>query len=124
MLNALKNLNIKYAWIVNSEDGLDEISPYAKTNVVQLKNGEISEIIIDPKELNIGANKFDDLLGDDAQFNASKMIDIFKGEDNDFSKAVCLNAAAGLMVTEKIQNLKMLMILQDHIYYLVKHLKI
>jgi len=99
--NALKNLNIKYAWIVNSEDGLDEISPYAKTNVVQLRNGEISEIIIDPKKLNIGANKFNDLLGDDAKFNASKMIDIFKGEDNDFSKAVCLNTAAGLIVTEK-----------------------
>ena len=103
---ALKNLDIKYAWIVNSEDGLDEISPYAKTNVVQLKNGEISEIIIDPKELNIGANKFDDLLGDDAKFNASKMIDIFKGEDNDFSKAVCLNAAAGLMVSEKNSKFK------------------
>ena len=29
------------------------------------------------------------------------MIDIFKGEDNDFSKAVCLNAAAGLIVAEK-----------------------
>ena len=98
---ALRNVNIKYAWIVNSEDGLDEISPYAKTNVVQLKNGEISEIIIDPKKLNIGANKFDDLLGDDAKFNASKMINIFKGEDNDFSKAVCLNAAAGLIVAER-----------------------
>ena len=98
---ALKNLNIKFAWIVNSEDGLDEISPYAKTNVMQLKNGKISEIIIDPKELNIDANKFDDLLGDDAKFNASKMINIFKGEDNDFSKAVCLNVAAGLIVTEK-----------------------
>ena len=31
---ALKNLNIKFAWIVNSEDGLDEISPYAKTTPV------------------------------------------------------------------------------------------
>ena len=29
------------------------------------------------------------------------MINIFKGEDNDFSKAVCLNAAAGLIVAEK-----------------------
>ena len=99
--NALKNLNIKFAWIVNSEDGLDEISPYAKTNVVQLKNNKISEITIDPNELNINANKFDNLLGDDAKFNAAKMIDIFKGEDNDFSKAVCLNAAAGLIVAEK-----------------------
>ena len=28
------------------------------------------------------------------------MINIFKGEDNDFSKAVCLNAAAGLIINE------------------------
>jgi anthranilate phosphoribosyltransferase len=98
---ALKNLDIKFAWIVNSDDGLDEISPYAKTNVVQLKNGKISEFTIDPNKLNIGANKIDDLLGDDAEFNAGKMVDIFKGEDGDFSKAVCLNAAAGLIVSEK-----------------------
>ena len=98
---ALNNLDIKYAWIVNSEDGLDEISPYTKTNIVQLKNGKISEITIDPKNLNIAANKFEDLIGDDAQFNAKKMVDIFKGEDCDFSKAVCLNAAAGLIVAEK-----------------------
>ena len=97
----LKNLNIKFAWIVNSEDGLDEISPYAKTNVIQLKDGKISEIIIDPKTLNVNAEKFENLIGDDADFNAKKMIEIFKGQDNDFSKAVCLNAAAGLIVSEK-----------------------
>ena len=104
--NALNNLNIKFAWIVNSEDGLDEISPYAKTNVVQLKDNKISEITIDPNELNIDANKFEDLVGDDAKFNADKMINIFKGEDNDFSKAVCLNAAAGLIVAEKFSSFK------------------
>jgi len=98
---ALKNLGIKFAWIVNSEDGLDEISPYAKTNVVQLKGGKISEITINPNKLNIGANKFEDLLGDNAEFNAKKIVDIFKGKDCDFSKAVCLNAAAGLIVAEK-----------------------
>jgi len=102
--NALKNLNIKFAWIVNSEDGLDEISPYTNTNVVQLKNNEISNLVIDPKKLNVNADKFKNLLGDDAQFNANKMIDIFKGEDNDFSKAVCLNAAAGLVIMEKQLN--------------------
>ena len=102
--SALKNLNIKFAWIVHSEDGLDEISPYDKTNVVQLKNGVISEILINPKDLNIKANNFKNLLGKDAKFNSDKMIDIFKGEDNDFSKAVCLNASAGLIVAEKYDN--------------------
>ena len=104
--NALNNLNIKLAWIVHSEDGLDEISPYAKTRVVQLKDNKISEIIIDPSTLNINADKFNNLLGDDAKFNANKMINIFKGEDNDFSKAVCLNAAAGLIVAEKHSEFK------------------
>ena len=99
--DALNNLNIKFAWIVNSEDGLDEISPYEKTNVIQLKYGIISEITIDPKELNIKTNQFEDLLGDDSLYNANKIINIFKGEDNDFSKAVCLNTAAGLIVAEK-----------------------
>ena len=105
--NALNNLDIKFAWIVNSEDGLDEISPYAKTNVIQLKDNKISEITIDPKELKINADKFENIVGNDAKFNANKLINIFKGEDNDFSKAVCLNAAAGLIVSEKYDDFKL-----------------
>ena len=104
--NALNNLDIKFAWIVNSEDGLDEISPYAKTNVIQLKDNEISEIIIDPTELNVNADKFENLIGNDAKFNSDKILNIFQGEDNDFSKAVCLNAAAGLMISEKYNDFK------------------
>ncbi len=105
--NALKNLEIKFAWIIHSEDGLDEISPYTKTNIVQLKDNNISEITIDPKKLNINAEKFQNLIGDDAKFNADKMNNIFKGVDNDFSKAVCLNAAAGLIVSEKYDDFEL-----------------
>ena len=76
----LKNLNLKFAWIVNSEDGLDEISPYAITNVIQLKDGQISEIKIDPNILGVNVDNFKNLVGDDAKFNADKMIEIFKGE--------------------------------------------
>ena len=63
----LKNLNLKFAWIVNSEDGLDEISPYATTNVIQLKDGQISEIKIDPNALGVNADNFKNLVGDDAK---------------------------------------------------------
>ena len=102
--NALKDLKIDFAWIVNSEDGLDEISPYAKTNVVQLKNNNITQIVINPKELNIKPNNFENLLGKDPEYNSQKILEIFKGEDNDFSLAVCLNAAAGLIVCNKHEN--------------------
>ena len=102
--DALNNLDIKFAWIVNSQDGLDEISPYAKTNIIQLKDKKITEIIIDPKELALNADKFENLIGNDSKFNAEKILNIFKGEDNDFSKAVCLNAAAGLIVNDTYKN--------------------
>merc|ERR1711991_1091267 len=72
--------------------------------VIQLKDNKITEIVIDPVELNVNADNFKNLIGDDAKFNAEKMITIFKGEDNDFPKAVCLNAAAGLIVNETHQN--------------------
>ena len=104
--NALKDLKISNAWIVNSEDGLDEISPYSTTNVCQLKNVEITNTTIDPVELNIKTKGFDTILGQDADYNSKKIIDIFKGEDNDFSIAVCLNAAAGLIVSEDKNNFK------------------
>ena len=104
--NALKDLKIKFAWIVNSNDGLDEISPYDKTIVKQLRNGEINEMIIDPKELKVNAEGFDKIVGNDAKFNSQKIIDIFKGNDNDFSKAVSLNAAAGLIISEREDNFK------------------
>ena len=38
-------------YIVHSDDGMDEISPFAKTNIVELKNKNINEFIIDPKDL-------------------------------------------------------------------------
>ncbi len=99
--DALKNLNLKKALIVNSEDGLDEISPYANTNIIELDNGKIKESILNPKDLNIKVNNFEHIVGKDPDYNAEKIKEIFKGEDNDFSIAVCLNAAAGLLVAEK-----------------------
>jgi len=103
---ALKNLNLKKALIVHSQDGLDEISPYANTDIVELTDGKIKESILNPKDLNIKADKFENIVGKDPGHNAEKMKEIFKGKDNDFSVAVCLNAAAGLVVAEKSKSFK------------------
>ena len=113
---ALKNLNLKKALIVNSEDGLDEISPYANTNIVELYNGEIKETILNPNELGIKAGKFENIIGKGPDYNSEKIREIFQGKDNDFSIAVCLNAAAGLIVADKVSSFKEGYIkLRDHI---------
>tara|TARA_B100000965_G_scaffold377806_1_gene372129 strand:+ start:928 stop:1920 length:993 start_codon:yes stop_codon:yes gene_type:complete len=103
---SLKNLNLKKALILNSQDGLDEISPYANTNIVELSNGKIKEFVLNPKDLGIKASNFENIVGKDPGYNAEKIKEIFQGKDNDFSIAVCLNAAAGLLVAEQLTSFK------------------
>ena len=99
--NALKNLQSEHAWVVHSEDGMDEISPFAVTNIVELKNNKINEIKIDPKKIGVKFNNPDNLKGQNAGYNANKIIDIFSGSKNEFSEAVCLNSAAALIICNK-----------------------
>ena len=99
--NALKNLRSKHAWIVHSEDGMDEISPFAITNVIELKNDKISETKIDPKKIGVKFNNPDNLKGQDANYNANKIIDVFSGTKNEFYEAICLNTAAALIICNK-----------------------
>ena len=103
---ALKENNIMHAYIVHSDDGMDEISPFAKTNVIELKDKKISEFTIDPKELGIHSNKKEVLKGKNAKYNSEKIIEIYKGKTNEFSQSVALNVAAGLIVSGKESEFK------------------
>ena len=103
---ALKENNVVHAYIVHSDDGMDEISPFAKTNVVELKDEKINEFIIDPKDLGINSSNKENLKGKNAKYNSEKIIDIYKGSSNEFSQSVALNAAAGLVVAGKENNFK------------------
>ena len=103
---ALKENGVIHAFIVHSEDGMDEISPFAKTNVVELKDKTIKEFTIDPKTLGISSSNKENLKGKNAIYNAEKIIEIFKGQKNEFSQSVALNAAAGLIVAGKESDFK------------------
>jgi anthranilate phosphoribosyltransferase len=96
---ALKENNVVHAYILHSDDGMDEISPFAKTNIVELKNGKINQFIINPKDLGINSGNKDNLKGKNAEYNAEKIVEIYKGKLNEFSQSVALNVAAGLIVS-------------------------
>jgi anthranilate phosphoribosyltransferase len=103
---ALRENNVVHAYIVHSEDGMDEISPFAKTNVVELKDKEINEFTIDPKKLGINSSNKDNLKGKNAEYNSEKIIEIYKGKTNEFSQSVALNVAAGLIVSGRENEFK------------------
>ena len=98
---ALKENNVVHAYIVHSDDGMDEISPFAKTSIVELNDKNINEFKIDPKKLGINSTNKNNLKGKNAVYNAQKIIEIYKGTNNEFTQAVALNAAAGLIVSGK-----------------------
>ena len=103
---ALKENNVVHAYIVHSDDGMDEISPFAKTSIVELKDGKINEFTIDPKDLGINSDNKDSLKGKNAEYNAEKIVEIYKGKSNEFSQSVALNVAAGLIVSGKENDFK------------------
>jgi len=115
--NALKNLKSKHAWIIHSDDGMDEISPFATTNIIELKNDKINELKIDPKKIGVRFNNPDNLRGKDPDYNANKIIDVFGGSKNEFSEAICLNSAAALIVCNKFNNF------HDAYEFSIKHLE-
>ena len=77
------------------------------TDILNLcEENKIKGFTIDPNELNILNKNTDNLKGKNAEYNAQKIIDIYKGEDNEFSDAVALNVGAGLIITGKEKEFK------------------
>ena len=103
---ALKENGVVHAYVVHSEDGMDEISPFEKTNIVELREGKITQFSIDPKNLGLNLNNKENLKGKNAEYNSQKIVEIFKGKKNEFSQSVALNVAAGLIVSGKENNFK------------------
>jgi anthranilate phosphoribosyltransferase len=83
-------------FVFRGDDGLDEISLATTTSVLTIGQGEISSDLIDPSDFGISKAPITDLVGGDAQFNASVSRAIFSGERGAPRDAVALNAAAAI----------------------------
>ncbi len=51
--------------------------------------------------MGLNSTNRENLKGKNAEYNSEKIIDIYKGKNNEFSQSVALNAAAGLIVSGK-----------------------
>ena len=98
MAEALGRLGVKRAWVVRSEDGLDEVSPAAPTRMSVLEDGRVSERTIAPSDLGVEPVGLDALHGGDAQENAAVLVRILDGEAHPARTAVIVNAGAALCI--------------------------
>ena len=80
MIEVLKNLDTKRAWVVHGSDGTDEISITGETFVVELDDGNIKEFKINPKDAGLKSCNFSEILGGSPKFNAQKIEQLVNGE--------------------------------------------
>ena len=106
MIEVLKNLNTKRAWVVHGLDGTDEISITGDTYVVELDDGNINKFKINPKDANLKECNFSEILGGSPKFNAQKIEQLVDGEKSGFFESVIFNSAAALNISENAKNLQ------------------
>jgi anthranilate phosphoribosyltransferase len=92
----LARLGSVRAYVVNAEDGLDEISIGSKTTVAELRDGEISWFEIDPREYGFELQALTALVAEDAAHSLEIISRVFQDEPGPARDIVVLNAGAAI----------------------------
>jgi len=107
MAEALLELDTKRAYVVSSQDGMDEIGLATNTNFAYVESGRISEGEINPEIFGLKKAPKEAILGGDAVFNAQISRDIFSGEESGAKRdIVVLNAAFALFVDGNVRDIE------------------
>ena len=102
----LKSLGGNHALVVHGEDGLDEITITGKSQVCELKDGQIKKYIVSPEDFGIKPAGVDFLTGGTAGQNAEIVRLILSGKKGPRRDVVLINAAAALLAGDKVKAFK------------------
>lgn len=106
----LVQLGRKGAWVVHGStgtgQGMDELSTLGINEVSQLKDGQLTDLQVDPKTLGFKPATVADLVGGDATENAAILEGVLAGTIKGPKRDIAvLNAAAGFVITGKAPDL-------------------
>ena len=105
MAETLRALGSEKAWLVHGGDGSDELSISAASHVAALENGEIREFELHPAEAGLPTHPFEAIIGGTPAQNAVAFRALLNGAPGAYRDAVLLNAAAALMVADRVTDL-------------------
>ena len=105
MAETLRALGSTKAWLVHGGDGSDELSISAASKVAALENGEIREFELHPAEAGLPTHPFEAIIGGTPSQNAAAFRALLDGAPGAYRDAVLLNAAAALLVADKVSDL-------------------
>ena len=97
---ALQTLGTTHALVVHGEPGMDEVSPLGPTQVIEIRDGRVSEWTIDPASFGMGVGRAEELAGGPPAANAAAVHAVLTGNAPPTARAaVLLNAAAAVFVS-------------------------
>ena len=97
--DVLEKLGSEHVMVVHSEDGLDEISIAAPTNVSELKNGSVTNYKITPEQFGFERGSLDSLKVKNSEESLSLVYSALSGKNDRASHIVALNAGAAIYVS-------------------------
>ncbi len=98
LARVLQKLGSHHVMVVHSEDGMDEISIGAPTQVAELKAGKITSYTIQPEDFSIDRRNIKELVVESAQQSLGMIKLVFEGHAGPARDIVVLNAGAALYV--------------------------
>ncbi|MBV9682235.1 MAG: anthranilate phosphoribosyltransferase [Solirubrobacterales bacterium] len=96
MAGALALLGTKHALLVSSDDGLDELSVSAPTQVVEVVDRDLRRYAVAPEDVGLRRASADDIPGGDPAQNAETARAIFAGRTGPARDLAALNAGAAI----------------------------
>ncbi|MEX2606985.1 MAG: anthranilate phosphoribosyltransferase [Kiritimatiellia bacterium] len=104
--NALADLDTVHLFVVHGEDGLDEITNTAPTQVGEVRNGTVTRYTISPDEYGLPFRSLDELTGGTPAENAEITRRVLKGTPGAKREIVLLNAAAAICAGGKADSIE------------------
>ena len=98
LAEVLRDLGSAHVLLVHSADGMDEISPFARTHVVELRDGNIDEFTLDPADYGIAAKEAERRTVSSPEESLEILCAALKGEAGNSADFLILNAGAALYV--------------------------
>ncbi|WP_028450978.1 anthranilate phosphoribosyltransferase [Chitinilyticum aquatile] len=102
----LQQLGSTHVMIVHGRDGLDEISLMDKTLVAELKDGDIAEYELDPRDFGFAFCDVKDLHASDAQQSKAVIEQVLDNVAGPARDIVLLNAGAAIYTANKAVTLE------------------
>ncbi len=102
----LQQLGSEHVLVVCGADGMDEISFTGDTYVAELKDGKVTEYVVNPSQFGMALHPLSSIKIQNADESKAMILDVLNGKSGPARDIVLLNAGAAIYVAGVVDSLQ------------------